>query len=88
MKLPRQERKRMEAEERRKEVMALREIEVKVWRKWRGKVDKQENKVIGKMTVEDLDTKIDKIQKRLEEIKIEEEKTKLRRQKKQKLEAH
>ena len=81
LKLPREERMRIEAEEKRKKAMVLREIEENVWNRWRGKVEKKGNKVIGRMAAEDLDKKIDEIQKRLEEIKREEEKTRLGKQK-------
>ena len=43
--------------------MVFKEIEENVWKRWRGKVDKKGNKVIGRMAAEDLDKKIHETQK-------------------------
>ena len=85
--LPREEKRKMEIEERRQEGIILKEIEENIWKKWRGKVEKKE--MSTKSTPgEDLDMRMAKIQQRLEEIKEEERKKKILKDKKKKLEEH
>ena len=87
-KLPRVEKKMIEAEDRRKDAVIMKEFEENLWRKWRGKVDKKIGKPIREMAAENVDRRIEQIQERLEEIRKEEELRKVRKQKKQKLEEH
>ena len=61
MKFPREDRKKLEMEERLKDLMMLKEIKENVWKRWRGKVEKNTNNVTRKMAAEDLDKKIDGI---------------------------
>ena len=61
MKFPREDRKKLEMEERKKDLMMLKEIKENVWKRWRGKVEKNTNNVTRKMAAEDLDKKIDGI---------------------------
>ena len=71
--LPEHERRKLEENETRKRRLELRDAKINIWKKWRGKKnDKQEHR-----TKEQLDKEwLEKIERKLEELRLNEEKRK------------